>query len=129
MQDKKISLVTGASSGLGRDIAKLLCAKEHIVYVTARRKELLEELKKECSEEKGEIRIISGDLTDSKVRINLISQILKQAGKIDYLINNAGYGKLINLENVEYKDIEGMFQLNAVAGEHLVAPACCKRKL
>ena len=65
---KKIGIVTGASSGLGRDIAKLLSEKGHIVYSVARRKEKLAELKKECSKHEGEIRIVAGDLTDKKVR-------------------------------------------------------------
>ncbi len=46
MTDKNISVVTGASTGLGRDIAKLLCEKGHVVYSVARRREKLLELKK-----------------------------------------------------------------------------------
>ncbi|MEK6880352.1 MAG: SDR family NAD(P)-dependent oxidoreductase [Nanoarchaeota archaeon] len=113
----KISLVTGASSGLGRDIAKLLCEKGHRVYATARRRDQLLELKKECG--KGDIRIIDGDLTDSKFRIDLINEILKESRKIDYLINNAGYGMLGLLEKIETKDIEGMINLNVIAMQHL----------
>ena len=48
-----ISIVTGASSGLGKDIAKLLCKKGHIVYSIARGKDKLLELQKECSKHKG----------------------------------------------------------------------------
>ncbi len=119
MVDKKISVVTGASSGLGRDIAKLLCEKGHVVYSIARRREKLLELKKECSSFKGEIKVVVGDLTDKKFRERLITRILKETKKINYLINNAGYGKLTNFENIDYKDIEGMFALNVIAGEHL----------
>ncbi len=117
---EKVSLVTGASSGLGRDIAKLLCKKEYVVYVVARRKEKLLELQKECKKEKGEIKIIDGDLTKEDFRRKLIKKILEKDKKIDYLINNAGYGKLTNFENIEFKDIRGMFELNAIAGEHLI---------
>ena len=128
---KKISIVTGASSGLGRDIAMLLSEKGHIVYSVARRREKLMELKKECSKYKGEIRIVAGDLTDKKLRERLISQVLKESKRIDYLVNNAGYGKLASLEDTELKDIEGMFALNSVAGEHLaqlVLPSMKKKK-
>ena len=127
----KICLVTGASSGLGRDIAKLLCEKDLIVYVTARRKEKLLELQKECLGKPGKIKIIDGDLTNENFRIKLITQILKESKKIDYLINNAGYGKVSSFEDTEYKDIVGMFMLNAVAGEHLcqlVLPSMRKEK-
>ncbi len=56
---------------------------------------------------------------------------MKETKKIDYLINNAGYGKLTNFENIDYKDMEGMFALNAIAGEHLTQlalPSMKKRK-
>ena len=126
-----MSLVTGASSGMGREIAMLLCEKDQIVYATARRKELLEELKKECSKYSGEIRIIDGDLTDEKFRIELINKILKDSEKIDYLINNAGYGKLQAHEDIDYKDVKGMIDLNVLAGQHLaqlVLPYMKKRR-
>ncbi len=131
MKERVISLVTGASSGLGRDIAKLLCKKAQIVYVVARRKEKLLDLQKECSKEKGKIKIIAGDLTDTKFRINLINQILKESNQIDYLINNAGYGKLEELEKIEFKDINGMIQLNITALQHLtqlVLPSMKQKK-
>ena len=117
---KEVSLVTGASSGLGRDIAKLLCKKEQVVYVVARRREKLLELQKGCKKEKGEIKIIAGDLTKEDFRRKLIQKILEKEKKIDYLINNAGYGKLTNFENIDFKDIKGMFELNAITGEHLI---------
>jgi len=111
----KVSLVTGASSGLGRALAKLLCKKGHIVYSTARRKEKLLELQEECSKEKGEIRIIDGDLLDSKFRGTLIKQIITRARHIDYLFNNAGYGTLIHFEHQTLEDIEKMVGLNFIA--------------
>tara|TARA_Y100000310_G_C20687609_1_gene820104 strand:+ start:2042 stop:2902 length:861 start_codon:yes stop_codon:yes gene_type:complete len=118
---RKISLVTGASSGLGRDIASLLCKEGHVVYVVARRKEKLLELQKECSSDAGKIKIISGDLTDSKFRENLISQILRIEKKIDYLVNNAGFGRAIKFEEMNSDEIKNMFEVNVVAYEHLAS--------
>ncbi len=126
-----MSLVTGASSGLGKDIATLLSKKGLIVYITARRKEELEKLKKECTKDKGEIKIIPGDLTNETFRINLISEILKKEGKIDYLINNAGYGKLGALDKIDFKDLKGMIDLDVIALQHLCAltlPSMKKQK-
>ena len=128
---KKISIVTGASSGLGREIAKLLSEKGQRVYVVARREKALLELKKECSKNKGEIRVIAGDLTDSKFRENLILRVLKESKKIDYLINNAGFGKLTDLENTELSSIKSMYALNAIAGQDLIRlslPSMRRRK-
>jgi short-subunit dehydrogenase len=116
---KEVSLVTGSSSGLGREIAKLLCEKGLIVYVVARRKEKLLELQKECKKEKGEIKIIAGNLTDFNFREKLIAQILKQEKKINYLINNAGFGRAVKLEDMNHKEIKDMFEVNVVAYVHL----------
>lgn len=119
MEKKEVSLVTGASSGLGKEIAKLLCKKGFIVYVVARRKEKLLELKKDCSGYSGEIKIIVGDLSDSKFREKFIERIIKDSKKIDYLINNAGFGRAIKLENQDSQEIKNMFEVNVVAYEHL----------
>jgi len=118
---KEVSLVTGASSGLGRSIAELLCEKGHKVYVVARRKNLLEELKKECKGHKGEIILISGDLTDFKFREKIISTIIKKEKKIDYLFNNAGFGKATLLEEQDSKMIQGMMEVNVTSYIHLAS--------
>lgn len=128
---KIISLVTGASSGLGGCIAKELCKKGHTVYVTARRAEKLKTLKLMCSPFKGKIIPIPGDLTDFKFRIRLIKTILKKSRKIDYLINNAGYGSAVEFTKQPYKDIVNMFNLNIIAYEHLIQlilPSMKRRK-
>jgi len=117
---KTISLVTGASSGLGRVIAELLCEKGHKVYVTARRRNLLEQLKKECKDLNGEMVIISGDLGDLKFRERLVSTILKKEKKIDYLFNNAGFGRATQFEEQDSKEIEDMFHVNIIAYAHLI---------
>lgn len=117
--DKKISIVTGASSGLGREIALLLTQKGHVVYGVARSKDKLEELKKECDNFGGEIKIVSGDLTDSKVRKKLIGKVLSNEKKIDYLINNAGFGKIKSFEDISLEEMENMYALNDIASQHL----------
>ncbi|MAH03778.1 hypothetical protein CMI39_03265 [Candidatus Pacearchaeota archaeon] len=114
-----ISLVTGASSGLGKEIAKLLCKKGHIVYVVARRKEKLLELQKECVRETGKIIIISGDLSIHDFRGSLIKKILDESKKIDYLINNAGLGRAIKLEDIKTEEIHNMFEVNITTYIHL----------
>jgi len=116
-----ISLVTGASSGLGKALAEILCEEGHKVYVTARRRKLLEELKKDCKELRGKIEIISGDLSNLKFRKTLISTILKKEKKIDFLFNNAGFGKATLFENQDEKEIKDMFELNIIAYEHLTS--------
>lgn len=80
------ALITGASSGIGRDMARYLASKNIDLYLVARRKDRLEELKKELNVN---VTIIELDLSDEK---NVYKLYDKVKGKIDILINNAGFG-------------------------------------
>jgi short-subunit dehydrogenase len=89
------------------------------------------ELQEECEGDKGEIRIIAGDLLDSKFRAKLVKKIITRAKHIDYLFNNAGYGTLIHFEHQTLEDIEKMVGLNLIAVEdmaRLVLPYMKKAK-
>lgn len=81
------ALITGASSGIGRDIALYLSDLGYDLIVVARRKDRLEHLKKLC---KTKVEIISLDLADSNNCLKLYK--LTKKDKIDVLINNSGFG-------------------------------------
>ena len=89
-KNKKIALTTGASSGIGRDMARDLAERGYNLILVARDKERLEELKKEF---KVEVTIISTDLADSNNCKELYKEVKEKFGKIDILINNAGFGE------------------------------------
>lgn len=129
---KKICLLTGASSGLGKHIAKILCGKGFIVYVTARSKDKLEALRIECEgSDDGEIRVIAGDLSEANFRKRLVSKVLKEVGGIDYLINNAALGQSSVFEEQEFEIMEKIVQVNILAYQHLtklILPSMKKRR-
>ena len=102
------ALITGASSGIGRDMAKYLGKQGFDLILVARNKERLEEVK---SEIKTNVEIIIMDLSSEENCINLYNQ----AGDIDILINNAGFGVfgLFTETNID-KEIE-MIKTNIVA--------------
>lgn len=86
-----IALVTGASSGIGREIARSLAMHGINVIITARRRERLDELKKELVGAYGvKVLCIAADLSDEKQVFELYNRVKKY--KIDILINNAGFG-------------------------------------
>ena len=81
------ALVTGASSGIGRDIAKVLADKGYDLILVARRTELLEELKLNLSTN---VKIITADLSDEKACLELYEKTKND--NVDVLVNNAGFG-------------------------------------
>lgn len=86
-----IALVTGASSGIGRDIARSLAKHGINVIITARRRDRLETLKQELISEYGvKVHIIAADLADTKQCIELHRRVKKY--NIDIFVNNAGLG-------------------------------------
>lgn len=89
-KNENIALITGASSGIGRDIARDLAKRGYKLILVARDKEKLKELQTELQVE---TTIISIDLSNSENCKNLHKKVKEQFGNIDILINNAGFGE------------------------------------
>jgi hypothetical protein len=87
----KTALITGASSGIGRQVALDLAALGVQVILVARRHDRLVSIQKEIESGGGKADCFVCDLEDDKARQNLITQIL-ETKKVDILINNAGFG-------------------------------------
>ena len=103
---KKVALVTGASSGIGKETAKLLIQNGFTVYGAARRVEKMAELK-----EIG-VNILAMDVTDEASMVKGINEILENEKRIDILVNNAGYGSFGALEDVPISEAKYQFEVN-----------------
>ena len=103
---KKVILLTGASSGIGRDAALMLAAQGHRVYAAARRMELMEPLR-----EKG-IVPIRMDVTDSQSMADGVKAVIDAEGRIDVLVNNAGYGYFGAIETVSDEEARRQIEVN-----------------
>lgn len=110
----KIALVTGASSGIGAMTAKELAKNGYTVYAAARRIDRMEELKKDG------IRPISLDLTNEESMVQCVQQIRKEAGRIDVLVNNAGYGSYGAIEDVPMEEARRQFDVNLFGMARLI---------
>lgn len=90
---KKTVLLTGASSGIGKELAKLFAADGYDLVVAARRKEKLAELKQELEDAHGvRVFVMEKDLSVPGAGTELYNQIEKEGLEIDILVNNAGFG-------------------------------------
>src|ERR1700748_2182180 len=94
----KIVLVTGASSGIGKETAKLFAQSGYKVYAAARRVEKMEDLQSIGA------RIIKMDVADEQSIADCVEQIIKLEGKIDILVNSAGFGLYGAIEDVSIGD-------------------------
>jgi len=103
---KKTVLITGASSGIGEAIAKRLLEEDWKVYGAARRLERLKDL-----ENKG-ASVIHLDVTDDGSMKSCVNTVLEQEGRIDALINNAGYGFYGAIEDVPLAEARRQFEVN-----------------
>ncbi|MBL7967559.1 MAG: SDR family oxidoreductase [Prolixibacteraceae bacterium] len=106
----KVVVITGASSGIGRALAKEFAAKGAILSLGARRKELLEELRKEL--EGTEVLINKTDVSHEDDCRQLIENTINRFGKIDILINNAGISMRALFEEVDLKVIKQLMDVN-----------------
>ena len=104
--EQQVVLVTGASSGIGRETAILLAKTGHIVYGAARRLDKLRELSKY-----GVIPLVL-DVTKDYSCQTALQQILEQQGSLDILINNAGYGSYGAVEDVSISEAQRQLEVN-----------------
>lgn len=122
---KKVILVTGASSGIGRETALFLAKHNYKVYGVARRVDKLQELNKLS------VTTLAMDVTDELSVKNTIGEIIKREGTIDILVNNAGYGEYgaiedVSLENAKYQMDVNVFGLARVT--KMILPYMRKQK-
>jgi short-subunit dehydrogenase len=107
--------VTGASSGIGREIALELARQGAQVVVTARRKERLRELAEQITADGGEIRYVAGDITDPAVQQKVIETAQAEFGGLDVLVNNAGVGAMGKFEHADPGRARAVMELNFFA--------------
>ncbi|WP_343556222.1 oxidoreductase [Sphingobacterium sp.] len=110
----KTVLITGASSGIGKATAIYLAQKGYKVYGAARRIEKLKELAKFG------IKPISLDVINDESMVACIDDIIKEAGRIDILVNSAGSGYYGALEDMPLSDAKYQMEVNVFATARMI---------
>jgi len=104
--NKGTALLTGASSGIGKETAKLLLQEGYTVYATARRVDKMHDLVK-----LGGIPV-KMDITVEEEMVSVVEHIKRERGGIDILINNAGFGMFGSLEETPLAVARSMYEVN-----------------
>ncbi|MBI1855140.1 MAG: SDR family oxidoreductase, partial [Chloroflexi bacterium] len=109
----KVVIITGASSGFGEDAAILFARQGCKVVLAARRIERLQVLAEKIQKEGGEAVAIPVDVTDRNEIQVMVESAIDLYGQVDILFNNAGFGRLDWLENLDpARDIETQMDVN-----------------
>jgi short-subunit dehydrogenase len=118
----KVVLVTGASSGIGREVAKKIGEAGGTVVLVARTREKLEELRDEVEEAGGAAHVHPADLSDIDDIDRVADEIIEQHGAVDILVNNAGRSirRSVEASYDRFHDFERTMQLNYFGAVKLI---------
>lgn len=111
----KVALITGATRGIGRQIALTLSKEGYDIALNYRKEnEELESIKKEIEENKVKCLAIQGDVSNFDDCEEFVKQVMETFGKIDVLVNNAGITKDMLLMRMKKEDFEQVIDVNLV---------------
>ncbi len=125
------ALITGASSGIGKEFAQFLAARGMHLILTARRENLLNELAEDLDRRHGTQTIVfAGDLSENDVPQKMLAEVQSRNIEIELLINNAGFSVVNDIANTDTDTVLKMVDLNIRALTELsyrVLPDMMKR--
>jgi NAD(P)-dependent dehydrogenase (short-subunit alcohol dehydrogenase family) len=116
MPDNRVWLITGASSGFGRELVDAALERGDRVAATARNTDPLSDL-----EGRGDVALLSLDVTDAGRREATVAAVVERFGRIDILVNNAGRTQVGAVEETTDEELRSLFDL------HFFAPAALTR--
>ena len=110
----QVILITGASTGIGAALAKTLAAQEPKICLAlaARNKEKLEQVASQCRQNGADVLVIPTDMADTEQVKALAQKTLDHFGRVDGLVNNAGYGQMGPIELISSEAAQRQFAVN-----------------
>jgi hypothetical protein len=116
MNTQHTALITGASSGIGRELAIIMARQQFNLILSARRQDALNELKTELESQHGiQVTVYPKDLSKPGAADELVAQLQRDNHPVDVLVNNAGFGDLSRFDREDTQKIKDMIQVNIVA--------------
>jgi NAD(P)-dependent dehydrogenase (short-subunit alcohol dehydrogenase family) len=111
----KACVVTGASKGIGRETARLLCAEGAHVLLVARSENELRAAAESCAQAGGRAQAFRCDVTEGDAGERIAAEALEHFGRVDVLVNNAGTAKWRDVDDVPDEDWQAAWELNVMA--------------
>jgi len=118
--EKKVVLITGGGTGIGKATASAFIAKGATVVITGRRQTVLEQTTKELG---AQSYAIAGDVSKSGEPSRIIEEVIRKFGQLDVLVNNAGTGSMGPLSQTSDEIIESIYRTNVFAPLALIREA------
>jgi NAD(P)-dependent dehydrogenase (short-subunit alcohol dehydrogenase family) len=116
---ERVAIVTGASSGIGRQTALDFAGRGCRIVISARRGELLRETAAACEAAGAQVEAMTGDLAERAFAESMVERALARFGRVDVLVNNAGIPKHKQFYDVTPEDVENTMGVNFMAPAYL----------
>ena len=108
MLENQVVLITGCSSGIGRALVQEFAATGHCVIATARKRESIEDLSGD------RVDILELDVTDHGAIGETVATAIDRYGRIDIVVNNAGYALIGPVAELDLDDLRTQFETNVI---------------
>lgn len=125
----KVIVITGASSGIGAELALKAAANGYFIAICARRKEKLESVQQSIEQNGGKCFMMQADISIKEQAEQFIHNVISHYGRIDILVNNAGRGNLASVEDTTEEQLLSIFGVNVFSLWYITAPALIQMKL
>ena len=120
-KSERVAIVTGASSGIGEATARCLAEAGFSVVLAARGADLLDRIVADITAHGGKALSVPTDLSDAEETSTLVRTTLDTFGRVDVLVNNAGYSPPCALEQLDRTAMRHVFDVNLLSGMQLIA--------
>lgn len=114
LSDHQVVVITGASSGVGKETALLLAKHGATTILLARSQERLKVLSAKIGQQGGQSAVFTIDINDPEQVASVFGKIIARFGKIDVLINCAGFGAFKSVDEMDMETVRKMFGVNVI---------------
>lgn len=110
--EPKVAIITGASSGIGMETALAMARRKYAVVLAARREDRLDDISRQCQALGATAMVRPTDVADEKQVESLVAETMDRFGRVDVMVNNAGYGLFARVHETSTEAMREIFDVN-----------------